>query len=210
MRSLAKRERPTILDKQGSDWTAAYVNASPGDERRRCERWRHPEIKDALKRETSAKCAYCEGFVEDVSFPHVEHIRPKSKFPELAHEWSNLTTACERCNVAKGDYYEAGFELLDPYADNVDSHLNAAGAIVDWVKGDTRAEITVARLSLNRSDLVAARARRMLEVRGMLERWHQSSGPLRAALQSAISLDAEEGEFTTTVSAMLRSHGFLT
>lgn len=208
MKPLSKVAVPQILQAKGSDWTSAYVSAEPGDGRRPHEKWRHPEIREALRVETLAKCAYCEAVVDDVSFPHVEHIRPKSKFPELAHDWSNLTTACERCNVAKGDYFEVGAELVNPYADDVPVHLRSSGPLIDWRKGDERAELTVSRLGLNRAELVAARARRMISVRNLIERWHASSGSLRAALESAIRLDALEGEFTQTVTAFLEEHAF--
>jgi uncharacterized protein (TIGR02646 family) len=208
MKPLSKVERPEVLRLQGVDWTLVYVNASTGDERRKHEKWRHREIKEALRVETSSKCAYCEGLVDDVSYPHVEHIRPKSKFPELAHDWANLTTACERCNVAKGDYFEPGLELINPYADDVATHLQALGPIVDWSKGDVRAELTVRRLALNRFELVMARTRRLDSVRSLIERWHGSSEPLRTALASAIRLDATEGEFSQSVIYLLKQHGF--
>lgn len=34
--------------------------------------------------------------------PQVDHIRPRSKFPELALEPSNLQVLCRECNMAKG------------------------------------------------------------------------------------------------------------
>jgi len=208
MRPLKKSSPPQVLETSGADWTAAYVRAGPGQERRRHERWRHPEIKEALRSETNAKCAYCEGIVEDVSFPHVEHIKPKGRFPELAHEWMNLTTACEKCNVAKGDYYDPELELINPYVDDVGGQLQYPGPLVDWRKGDSRAELTVSLLALNRAELVSSRTRRILSVRGMIERWHASSGPLREVLESAIRLDARDGEFTETVMTYLEAHGF--
>jgi uncharacterized protein (TIGR02646 family) len=208
MKPLSKLPEPQILKSNGASWTAAYVSASSEEERRKRERWRHPQIKEALKLETGSKCAYCEGVVDDVSFPHVEHIRPKGKYPELAHDWCNLTTACERCNVAKSDYSEPGLELINPYVDDVLSHLRALGPMVDWSKGDQRAELTVSRLKLNRAELVAARTGRMLSIRSMIERWHGSEGPHREALQSAICLDATEGEFSQSVIWFLREHRF--
>lgn len=33
---------------------------------------------------------------------HVDHIKPKSKYPELAYEYSNLQILCADCNVGKG------------------------------------------------------------------------------------------------------------
>ena len=37
---------------------------------------------------------------------HVDHIKPRSKYPELALEYSNLQLLCEDCNIGKGNRYE--------------------------------------------------------------------------------------------------------
>ena len=40
---------------------------------------------------------------------HVDHIKPKSKYPQLQFEKSNLQVLCERCNLAKSNVYEDDF-----------------------------------------------------------------------------------------------------
>lgn len=37
---------------------------------------------------------------------HVDHIKPKSKYPELALEYNNLQILCEDCNLGKSNKYE--------------------------------------------------------------------------------------------------------
>lgn len=37
---------------------------------------------------------------------HVDHIKPKSKYPELALDANNLQLLCEDCNLGKGNRYE--------------------------------------------------------------------------------------------------------
>jgi len=37
---------------------------------------------------------------------HVDHIKPRSKYPELALEFNNLQLLCEDCNIGKGNRYE--------------------------------------------------------------------------------------------------------
>lgn len=45
------------------------------------------------------RCAYCEDSLAD----EVEHIRPKSFFPELTFHWENYLFACGPCNGPKGN-----------------------------------------------------------------------------------------------------------
>ncbi|RIJ58246.1 HNH endonuclease [Clavibacter phaseoli] len=208
MKQLTKLSQPRVLAQNGPEWTRQYVEA-PADTRRHYERWRHADIKARLRDETDSKCAYCEGFVEDVAYPHVEHIIPKSHSPELAHEWQNLTSACERCNTRKGNYYEPAMQLLNPYNDDVSVHLRPQGPLMDWTRGDTRAELTVHKLGLNRIDLVASRAKRLQQVRELIERWHLSDAPLKSVLADVIKEDANSGEFSETVGALLITHGLL-
>ena len=58
-----------------------------------------PLNKEALRKSTSGKCMYCESKMEHISYAHVEHIKPKSKFPELEFEWTNLGFSCQICNT---------------------------------------------------------------------------------------------------------------
>src|SRR5712692_2078352 len=51
------------------------------------------------------RCAYCEDSLAD----EIEHIYPKSLFPERAFRWVNYTFACGPCNGPKGNRY--GFML---------------------------------------------------------------------------------------------------
>lgn len=204
---LEKGPLPEVLRVNQLAWTQAYVAASK-EERPAREKWRHSEIKVALRAETDSKCAYCEAKIVDVSYPHVEHIRPKVDFPELAHEWTNLTTACSVCNTQKGDYFVEDAELLNPYVDEVQNSIEHFGPIIDWVAGDIRAEITVRKLDLNRPALVVSRGDRLASIRELYNKWHESSEPLRTTLASAIRLDASRGEFRQTVFAYLRARDF--
>ncbi|MFC3243972.1 HNH endonuclease [Gordonia humi] len=81
-------------------------------------------------RKPTEKCAYCESVIEDVAPAHVEHILPKSIFPKLVLEWSNLTLCCPTCNANKKDYYSTEVSLLNPYVDDPSNHLMFLGAFV--------------------------------------------------------------------------------
>ena len=51
-----------------------------------------------------------------VAYEHIEHLKPKSKYPELAFQWENLHLACQRCNVEKGDRFDEDNPILDAAA----------------------------------------------------------------------------------------------
>lgn len=209
MKAISKLTEPIILRENFQIWTQEYIDAvRDGLELKPFERWRRREIKQVLGDEVAGKCAYCEGFVEDVSYPHVEHIRPKDKRPELAHYWSNLTSACSVCNAKKGNYDSDEFQLINPYVDEVETFVVPLGALVDWVPGSGRGEITVKRLDLNRYELVMSRVRRIGSVRESYERWRVADEPAKEAMQHAITEDAISGEFAASVMAYLRELKF--
>ena len=47
------------------------------------------------------RCMYCE----DAPANEVEHVRPKSLYPELAFRWENFLFACGPCNGPKGNRF---------------------------------------------------------------------------------------------------------
>ncbi|RYZ77711.1 MAG: hypothetical protein EOP05_00795 [Proteobacteria bacterium] len=40
---------------------------------------------------------------------HVDHIKPRSKYPHLELEFSNLQVLCRQCNFGKSNKYEDDF-----------------------------------------------------------------------------------------------------
>lgn len=208
MRRLAKGPKPAILATNEDKWTLEYEEAVARGDQERHEHWRHHEIKRGLHTETSGKCAYCEAFVADVSYPHVEHIVPKKPHPELAHRWHNLTWACPVCNGNKREYYDEYDSILNPYVDDPEEHILFAGGIVSQHFGASRGEITIKKLRLNRADLVYARGERLSKLREMAELWHQADGARKEVLAEAIRLDATEGEFSASAVQYLSLIGF--
>jgi uncharacterized protein (TIGR02646 family) len=208
LRKLEKLPKPAVLLANEDQWTVDYVAAHGTADAKRHEKWRHPEIKSALSVETGGKCAYCEAFVEDVAFPHVEHIIPKFARPDLAHRWPNLTTACPKCNVYKDDEYTEEVRIIDPYNDEIDDHLRFLGDLVLPELGSLQGELTVEKLRLNRFDLMRSRVDRLKTFKNLLERWHQATGWQKSFYADGIRIDAQSGEFSRTVTAYLTAYGF--
>lgn len=88
---------------------------------------RYQAYKPALTREFRGQCVYCLSVMmpEESGRFCVEHYRPKSKFPLLAVEYSNLLLACDRCNLAKSDYWsdKQDEKILNPCEDKMSQHL---------------------------------------------------------------------------------------
>lgn len=60
------------------------------------EKWQ--SLRYEVLREQGKKCACCETLKGPF---HVDHIKPKSKFPELTFIKANLQVLCEDCNLGK-------------------------------------------------------------------------------------------------------------
>jgi uncharacterized protein (TIGR02646 family) len=81
------------------------------------------KYKEHLRRDFLRRCAYCER-----TEPHmggeeafeVEHLRPRSKFPDLVCTYSNLYYACRGCNGHKSETWPSekqatkGLRFADP------------------------------------------------------------------------------------------------
>jgi len=76
--------------------------------------------KNALKKDTAGKCAYCEAPTDVVAHGDVEHFRPKSVYWWLAYCFDNYLFSCQICNQThKGDKFpiSGAVTLLDDLPD---------------------------------------------------------------------------------------------
>ena len=84
--------------------------------------------QNVFKRDNN-ECQYC-GTRKDLT---LDHVVPSSKGG--AHTWTNLVTACKRCNAKKGDYTpeEAGMTLRrKPTKPSYSLFLHDAGNDSEW------------------------------------------------------------------------------
>lgn len=133
-------------------------------------------------------CCYCESPIEPVSFPHIEHRKPKHKhlFPEETFNWDNLHLVCETCNVKKGTKWDDTEEILDACHDvPIENHLCYKVEIPEGVYRDAltgRGITTVEHTELDRPPLRLAR----------LKIWHAMIEKIREIKSS----DAEPKKHT--------------
>lgn len=94
--------------------------------------------RDYFLEKQEFRCCYCQqkkyekhGLTWDI-----EHIAPKSRYPEFLFEQKNLTIACKECNTAKGEkdtlsikprrtYPSTGdkFKIIHAHYDNYSDHI---------------------------------------------------------------------------------------
>jgi uncharacterized protein (TIGR02646 family) len=88
---------------------------------------KYQNYKTFLRKDFLYRCAYClihEAHYGGLRNFHVDHFRPKKRFPRLSLAYKNLYYACGLCNTFKGDAWpsesesEAGFRFVDPCAEN--------------------------------------------------------------------------------------------
>lgn len=95
MHWVNRGQEPTELDavrvKFTPGWVAYYPHrrgTKPTD-----DKWR--AFQHTLSTSFKAICGYCEEYC----YGHVDHFRPKSKFPDRVYDWENWVLACPFCNT---------------------------------------------------------------------------------------------------------------
>ena len=117
------------------------------------DHYQQDDIRDALRRMYRGFCCYCEGRIKDVSFDHIEHRKPKRKFPADTFSWDNLHLTCPKCNIVKGTRWNRAAPILDavlddPISDHLTYELSATG-LRRWPQS-AQGETTVQHADLDR------------------------------------------------------------
>ncbi|WP_175496106.1 HNH endonuclease [Curtobacterium sp. YR515] len=156
---------------------------------------------------------YCEVLTDDAAYSAVEHIKPKSVFPELVLVWENLGLVCPKCNTNKRDYWteDGSLQILDPYRDDVPAHLDFLGPLVLASNESSRGVNTIRKLKLDtREDLVISKMKRIQELESRIRVWNSES---RAEFKKLFAEDVREAfaparEFSATLRSFAESRGF--
>ncbi len=136
--------------------------------------------KPLLRADFCYRCGYCrthESTFGSVRNMTIDHFRPRSRFPRLAAEYSNLHYCCSECNTYKGDRWPTDDELanehrfIDACVDDVDDHYEYVDLVIK--PRTSPGEFTAAVLRLDRPMLLTRRraiAARRAEIAVMLDR----------------------------------------
>lgn len=167
MIQLNKQEEPEVLENNKENWTENYKKWLSDDDVPKSVKksYNKKDIKRRLVNETSSKCAYCESKISHITYEHIEHIKPKSKFPDEFASWNNLTIACPKCNNNKGTEYDTSCPPINPYMDDPDEHFHSAGPMI--LTSTHRGKYTEEVLSLNRTPLIEKRTREIKNIENL-------------------------------------------
>lgn len=161
MRPIERSEVPDEIRAELEEWKEELIGEGLTKDQ---VKYRYKKLKDYLSEDTHDKCMYCESKISHISYKRVEHIHPKSEYPEGALCWRNLGIACERCNTEKGDYSSVEDPLVNPYQDNPDAHFIFDSTQLfprfDGGKGETTEQV----LDLNAGSLVLKRKEKVEQV----------------------------------------------
>lgn len=170
--------------------------------------YKHKDNKKALMESSFGKCMYCESEVLHIDYGDVEHIKPKSTFPEHKFNWVNLGFACIKCNREnKKDKYDPNF--IDPYEENPDDHIQAAVGIIIAKNGSQKGQITIDIVNLNRPDLLEKRYTDLMKFQRLIERYHSlNDGVQKEALKEQIEEEIKEDkEYSLSRKALAKANG---
>jgi uncharacterized protein (TIGR02646 family) len=124
-----------------------------------------------LARRFHFKCGYCESRMRHVSYPHIEHYKPKGRkrFEHLMFDWTNWLLSCGVCNDEKWTEFpehNGKPALLDPTVDEPRHHIgfrrNFTFALSD------RGDVTIRLVCLYRHDLERERGSWLLKIDAFL------------------------------------------
>ena len=134
---------------------------------------RHSLRADAneLSRRCYHKCAYCESHMRHVSYPHIEHYRPKGqrRFERLMFVWDNWLLSCGVCNDEKWTEFpqiNGQPALLDPAVDVPEQHFGFRRNIIFELSD--RGKATIQLVCLDRRDLESERGAWLLQIDALL------------------------------------------
>lgn len=178
MRNVTRPDKPASLRRNAGKWTRDLVTAlrqrNPDPKRLRTlsDRYKCPDVRNVLDGMYSGLCCYCEAEIGVVAFDHIEHRKPKARFPRSCFDWGNLHLGCPRCNQAKGEKWVARNPILDSVADvPIEKHLTYdMREVLGVVRCATtaRGRTTVDHADLDRDKLREARRKVAFGVLGVI------------------------------------------
>jgi len=82
------------------------ISVAWGDDFYKTSRWR--SLRENALKLYGSSCCKCGNPNKDLP-PEVDHIKPRSKYPELALSINNLQVLCKHCNSSKGNHHTTDY-----------------------------------------------------------------------------------------------------
>ena len=132
-------------------------------------------IKKHLLNEQKGRCMFCRRVIEVSQAPaELEHLLPKSKYPQFETLPKNLVLTCHCCNNHKSDNnplvhphsdpsqqtypnQSVEFRTVYPYLDQYEQHIDIDNTTGVAVKLSQKGEVTISWYNLNRPELIIRR-----------------------------------------------------
>ncbi len=92
----------------------------------------YAKYRSYIREDFSECCAYClmpEMFAGGQENFELDHFKPKSKFPDLIHEYTNIYYSCHVCNQQKWEHWPSkelhskGYRFVDTCKENFSAHF---------------------------------------------------------------------------------------
>lgn len=128
----------------------------------------YTKYKSAIREDFFECCAYClmhETFARGQENFELDHFKPKSKFPDLICQYTNIYYSCHVCNQQKRDcwpskeLYSKGYRFVDTCKENFSTHFKDKDGY--WEPISLEGEYTVDRIRLNSKHNIEIRQRIM-------------------------------------------------
>jgi uncharacterized protein (TIGR02646 family) len=112
----------------------------------------YQELRQYLIDEQAMLCCYCEIALKENTDAHIEHFKPKSKYPVERFNYNNLFASCrynDSCGSQKLSEYFTG--LISPLDKNCQLRFTYTGngKIIPFDENDQSAQKTIEVLALN-------------------------------------------------------------
>jgi len=82
------------------------LDAFEGAQKTALQGWKWRRVRYEVLRKYGRRCMLC-GTTQGSM--HVDHIKPRSKYPNLTYDANNLQVLCESCNLGKSNTFEDDF-----------------------------------------------------------------------------------------------------
>lgn len=195
MKNVKRLPIPNSLRENAKAWTDDLLTAIDNHKKKGEEipislknQYKQDDVLETLKQMYSDGygtyfCCYCETPIEPVSYPQIEHRKPKdiNLFPEDTFNWDNLHLVCQTCNTSKRTKWDYEHEILDAVVDvPIEEHLGYKVEFPEGIFRETlsnRGITTKEHADLNRKSLRLARLKLY--------------GPIQEKIQEIISLGGD-------------------